>query len=279
MIDMAGTLYIVPTPIGNLGDMTLRAKETLERVDFVAAEDTRVGGKLLMLLGIKKPLVSYHEHSSRNAMESVIERIASGESCALITDAGTPAVSDPGEKLVAACAQSGIPVCALPGACAAITALSASGLVSRRFCFEGFLPENATERKERIAELAREKRTFILYISPHDAESYLKELASAFGSRKCVLAKELTKLHERYFRGTAESLCEEFSALSAPEKKGEYVFICEGMPEEEAFWKNMTVVEHVEHYISLGLSKMDACKQVSRDRGVGKGEIYKIINT
>jgi len=276
---MAGTLYIVPTPIGNLGDMTERAKAILEECDFVAAEDTRVGGKLLMLFGIKKPLVSYHEHSGRNIIESIVQRIADGESCALITDAGTPAVSDPGEKLVSAAAEANLNICALPGACAAVTALSASGLPSRRFCFEGFLPENARERKERIAELSREKRTFILYISPHDAESYLKELAQSIGNRRCILAKELTKLHERYFRGNLTDIAREFSKLSAPEKKGEFVFICEGMPEEEAFWAEMSIEEHVEHYISLGLSKMDACKQVSRDRGVGKSEIYKVINS
>ena len=275
---MSGTLYIVPTPIGNLGDITLRAKETLESVDFVAAEDTRVGGKLLMLLNIKKPLVSYHEHSNKQAISNICERILRGESCALITDAGTPAVSDPGEKLVAACAEAGVNVCALPGACAAVTAISASGLASRRFCFEGFLPENNRERKERISELAREPRTFVIYVSPHDAEDYLKELASVLGDRRCVLAKELTKLHERFFRGTLLSVSEQFSALSAPEKKGEYVLVCEGMPKEEAFWKDLTVEQHAEHYISLGLSKMDACKQVARDRGVGKGEIYKIIN-
>lgn len=275
---MAGTLYIVPTPIGNLGDMTLRARETLESADFIAAEDTRVGGKLLMLLGIKKPLVAYHEHSSRSASEAIIERINSGESCALITDAGTPAVSDPGEKLVLACSQAGINVCALPGACAAIVAISASGLPSRRFCFEGFLPENNRERKERINELAREKRTFILYISPHDAESYLSELAEVFKNRRCVLCKELTKLHERYFRGSINELAESFKTLSPSEKKGEYVMVIEGMPEEDAFWSEMSIEEHVGHYISLGLSKMDACKAVSRDRGVGKGEIYKIIN-
>ncbi|MBR2901419.1 MAG: 16S rRNA (cytidine(1402)-2'-O)-methyltransferase [Clostridia bacterium] len=275
---MSGTLYIVPTPIGNLGDMTLRAKETLESVDFIASEDTRVGGKLLMLLGIKKPLVSYHEHSQKPIIEAITERILSGENCALITDAGTPAVSDPGEKLVDACAEAGVNICALPGACAAVTAISASGLKSRRFCFEGFLPENANERKERIAELSREKRTFILYISPHDAEKYLKELAKPLSDRKCVLAKEVTKLHERYFRGTVASVAETFINLSASEKKGEFVFICEGMPEEEAFWKEMTVEEHVEHYISLGLSKMDSCKAAARDRGVGKGDIYKVIN-
>ncbi len=276
---MAGILYLVPTPIGNLGDMTSRASEILQGVDFVAAEDTRVGGKLLMLLGIKKNLLSYHEHSSRTVSNAIIERILAGESCALITDAGTPAVSDPGEKLVAVCVDNGITVCALPGPCAAVTALSASGLSSRRFCFEGFLPENKGERRERLDELSREKRTFILYISPHDAERYLSELATVLGDRKCVLAKEITKVHERYFRGTVSSVAESFSALTAPEKKGEFVFICEGMPEEEAFWAEMTIPQHVEHYMSMGLSKMDACKQVSRDRGVGKGEIYKVINT
>ena len=191
---MAGTLYIVPTPIGNMGDMTPRAKEVLESVDFVASEDTRVGGKLLMLLGIKKPLVSYHEHTSKSATDSIIERIQNGESCALITDAGTPAVSDPGEKLVNACASAGVEITALPGACAAVTAISASGLPSRRFCFEGFLPENKRERLERLEELSREKRTFILYISPHDIDSYLPELAKVLADRKCVLAKELTKI-------------------------------------------------------------------------------------
>lgn len=275
---MAGILYIVPTPIGNLGDITERAKATLNEVDFIAAEDTRVGGKLLMLLGIKKPLVSYHEHSNTAVMETLCQRMLAGESCALITDAGTPAVSDPGEKLVAVCVNAGVPVCALPGACAAVTAISASGLPSRRFCFEGFLPENKTQRRERIGELSREKRTFVIYISPHDAENYLKELADAFGERRCVLAKELTKVHERYFRGTLKEIAEDFSALSAPEKKGEYLLVCEGMPEEEAFWAEMTLEEHVEHYISLGLSKMDACKQVSRDRGIGKGEVYKAVN-
>lgn len=275
---MTGTLYIVPTPIGNMGDITLRAKETLESVDFVAAEDTRVGGKLLMLLGIKKPLVAYHEHTSRRDTEAIIERIQGGESCALITDAGTPAVSDPGEKLVLACSQAGIGVCALPGACAAIVAISASGLPSRRFCFEGFLPENNRERRERISELSREKRTFILYISPHDIERYLCELANGLGERRCVLCKELTKLHERYFRGTVNELAESFKELTPSEKKGEYVMVIEGMPEEEAFWAEMSIEEHVTHYISLGLSKMDACKAVSRDRGVGKGEIYKKIN-
>lgn len=276
---MAGTLFIVPTPIGNMGDMTIRAKETLESVDFVASEDTRVGGKLLMLLGIKKPLVSYHEHTSKGVIDAITERILAGESCALITDAGTPAVSDPGEKLVSACASAGVSICALPGACAAVTALSASGLASRRFCFEGFLPENKRERKERIGELTREKRTFILYISPHDAESYLGELADAFEDRPCVLAKELTKIHERFFRGGVREVATQFGTLSSADKRGEYVLIIEGASDKDDFFKDMSIEEHVQHYISLGLSKMDACKAVSRDRGVGKGEIYKIVNS
>lgn len=275
---MSGTLYVIPTPIGNLSDITERAKETLATVDFVTAEDTRVGGKLLMLLGIKKPLVSYHEHSNENVISGICQRILQGESCGLITDAGTPAVSDPGEKLVAACAEQGVNICALPGACAAVTAISASGLPSRRFCFEGFLPENKRERKERIEELSREKRTFVVYISPHDAEDYLKELAFVLGDRRCVLAKELTKIHERYFRGTLSQVALEFASLSAPERKGEYLLVCEGMPESEAFWLEMSIEEHLDHYIALGLSKMDACKQVAKDRGVGKGEIYKVIN-
>lgn len=275
---MAGILYIVPTPIGNLKDMTIRAKETLESSDFIASEDTRVGGKLLMLLGIKKPLVSYHEHTSRSATESIIARIQNGESCSLITDAGTPAVSDPGEKLVRACTEAGITVCALPGACAAVTALSASGLPSRRFCFEGFLPENKRERKERIEELAQETRTFILYISPHDIEGYLSELASVFPERNAVLAKEITKLHERYFRGTISGIYDNFTKLASPDKKGEYVLICEGASEHDDFFAEMSIEEHVEHYISLGMSKMDACKAVARDRKVGKGEIYKAVN-
>lgn len=275
---MAGCLFIVPTPIGNLGDMTLRAKETLENADFVASEDTRVGGKLLSLLGIKKPLVSYHEHSSLSVIEKIAERIKDGESCALITDAGTPAVSDPGEKLVKFCAEKGIDIVALPGACAAVTALSASGLPSRRFCFEGFLPENASERKEKLDELSREKRTFILYISPHDIAAYLKELTDIFGDRNCVLAKEITKIHEKYFRGTLKDIAETFKNLPECDKKGEYVFICEGKSEKDDFWKDMTVEAHVDYYISMGLSKMDACKNAAKDRGVGKGEIYKIVN-
>lgn len=271
-------LYVVPTPIGNMSDMTERAKEVLAMCDFVAAEDTRVGGKLLMLLGIKKPLVSCHEHTPAIIVQKIAERIIGGESCALITDAGTPAVSDPGEKLVAECAARGIKICALPGACAAVTALSASGLNSRRFCFEGFLPDSKSERAERIGELRREKRTFIIYLSPHDIESYLEELCEPFGDRKCVLAKEITKIHERYFRGTLSQVAAEFGALPDQDKRGEYLLVCEGMASDDEFWKELTVSQHVERYMALGLSKMDACKQAARDRGVGKSEIYAEVS-
>ncbi len=268
----------MPTPIGNMGDITDRARRVLEECDFVAAEDTRVGGKLLMLLGIKKPLVCFQEHTGKKESEHLVSRILEGETCALITDAGTPAVSDPGEKLVALAREMGVEVCALPGACAAICALSASGLPSRRFCFEGFLPDGAGERSERISQLKTEKRTFILYVSPHDAKKYLCELADAMPHRRCVLAKELTKVHEKYFCATLRQVYEQFCALSESQQRGEYVLICEGLPKEDAFWESMTVEQHVEHYISMGLSKMDACKQTARDRGVGKGVIYDLLN-
>lgn len=268
----------MPTPIGNMGDITPRAREVLEDCDFVAAEDTRVGGKLLMLLGIKKPLVCFREHTGKKETEKLMLRIQAGETCALITDAGTPAISDPGEKLVALAREWGVQVCALPGACAAVCALSASGLPTKRFCFEGFLPDPAGERSERICELKSEKRTFVLYVSPHDAKKYLRELSEAMPERRCVLAKELTKLHEKYFCGTLKSVCDGFCALTESEQKGEYVLVCEGLPKEDAFWESMTVEQHVEHYISMGLSKMDACKQAARDRGVGKGRIYDELN-
>ena len=183
-------LYIVPTPIGNMEDITLRARRVLSEVDFVACEDSRVGGKLMLLLGLKKPLYAYHEHNKQRAGEVIAERIAAGEDCALITDAGTPAVSDPGEDLVRLCRSRGIEVIPLPGACAAVTALSASGLPSRRFCFEGFLPEDGL--KEYLEPLSREKRTMIFYSAPHDLIKTLKTLYDAFGDRNAALCKELT---------------------------------------------------------------------------------------
>jgi len=272
-----GVLYIVPTPIGNLSDITLRAKEVLEGCSFVAAEDTRVSGKLLFLYEIKKPMVSYHEHNKNAGGKAICERILRGETCALVTDAGTPAISDPGTDLVSLCVEKGIKVIALPGACAAVTALSGSGLPSRRFCFEGFLPENTSEKKEYLDSVKNEKRTLIYYIAPHDLDKTLAEFFIAFGDRKCVLAKELTKLNERYLHSSLAELPEVIQNFDPSIKKGEFVLIIEGAPDNaDEGWANLSVEEHIIRYIKLGMSKMDACKQVARDRGVSKGEIYKI---
>ena len=273
-----GKLYVVPTPIGNMGDISPRAVETLRGADFVAAEDTRVGGKLLLLLGIQKPLLSYQRHNEKTRMGPIAERILAGETCALITDAGTPAVSDPGTELVAYCAQRGIEITALPGPCAAVCALSASGLPAARFCFEGFLPEQASKRLERLRTLATEERTQIYYIAPHDLERTLDAILAQFGDRPCVLAKELTKLHETYFRTRLRALCEEVAGMPPPSRKGEFVLIVQGCPQEDAFWSGLTPSEHVAYYTALGLSTMDACKQAARDRGISKSAVYSALN-
>ena len=199
---MSGKLYLVATPIGNLGDLSPRAAETLAAADFVAAEDTRVSLKLLNHFNIKKPLVSYHEHNQAISGPAILNRLLSGETCALVTDAGTPAVSDPGEGLVALCAENGVEVLAIPGCCAAVSALAVSGLPTGRFVFEGFLPVNRGERRERLAELAGEERTMILYEAPHRLRATLADLAEAFGERRVTLCRELTKLHEEILRTT-----------------------------------------------------------------------------
>lgn len=268
-------LYIVPTPIGNMEDITLRARRILSEVDFVACEDSRVGGRLMMLLGLKKPLYAYHEHNKQRAGEAVAERISAGESCALITDAGTPAVSDPGEELVRLCRSRGIEVVPLPGACAAVTALSASGLPSRRFCFEGFLPEDGL--KEYLESVAKEKRTMIFYSAPHDLIKTLKALYDTFGDRSAALCKELTKLNERI---TQKKLSDHIADCESAESiRGEYVIVVEGYKhrDEDEFWYGMTPEQHVGHYRALGLSDMDAIKQTARDRSVPKGSIYRLI--
>lgn len=270
-----GVLYIVPTPIGNMEDITLRAKRILSEVSFVACEDSRVGGKLMMLLELKKPLYAYHEHNKKRAGEVIADRIAAGEDCALITDAGTPAVSDPGEDLVRLCRERGIEVIPLPGACAAVTALSGSGLPSARFCFEGFLPEE--DLKEYLLSIEKEKRTMIFYSAPHDLIKTLHTLFDALGDRNASLCKELTKLNERIVTKKLSELiadCEGAESI-----KGEYVIVVEGYTkrDEDEFWYSMTVSEHVAHYVSLGLSDMDAIKQTARDRGLPKGAIYKEI--
>lgn len=223
------TLYIVTTPIGNLADMTPRAIEVLSKVDFVAAEDTRVGGSLLSHFDIRKPLVSYYEHNKRERGEIITARILSGESCALITDAGTPAVSDPGEDLAALCVEKGIKVSPIPGVSALITALSASGMPSGRFCFEGFLSVNKKSRREHLASLQDEPRTMIFYEAPHKLRTTLDDLYAAFGDRRIVLARELTKLHEEFIHTTLSGAIDMYRDSNP---RGEYVLILAGKEKE-----------------------------------------------
>lgn len=274
---MTGTLYLVPTPIGNLGDLSPRAKETLESCDFVACEDTRVCGKLLFLLGIKKELVQHREHNKKQSAEYIAERLLKGESCALTCDAGTPAVSDPGEVLVAVCRKAGIRVVPLPGACAAVCALSACGLPTRRFVFEGFLPDKGKERKGRLAELAKESRTAVVYTAPHDLTKDLADLAAALGNRRLVLARELTKINEQILQTTLQEALSLAESGEIPQK-GEMALVIEGAPEsaasEDAFWADMDIPAHVAHYRLLGFSKMDAVKKAARDRGLPKSAVY-----
>ena len=273
-----GTLYLVATPIGNLSDLSERAVKVLSEVDFIAAEDTRNSLKLLSFLGIQKPMVSYFEHNKREHGELIVKRLQDGESCALITDAGTPAISDPGEDIVALCAERSVPVTSIPGACAAIVSLTLSGLPTGRFCFEGFLSANKGERRERLEELAGERRTMIFHEAPHKLRATLEDMRAAFGEdRRISLCRELTKKNEEIMRLTLKETVEYYEKN---DPRGEYVLVVEGAQntkEDTAFWKNMTVQEHVDFYISSGLSKMDAIKQTAKDRGVQKNIIYKEI--
>lgn len=274
---MTGTLYIVPTPIGNMSDISKRITDVLANADFVACEDTRVGGKLLFLLGIKKELVSYHEHNKKQSGAYIVKRLALGESCALISDAGTPAVSDPGEALVALAHAEGVRVVPLPGPCAAVCALSASGLPSGRFVFEGFLPAKGKERAARLAALATEMRTLIVYSTPHDVVKDIEELLCTLGNRRLTLARELTKLNEQICSTTLAGLKEKLENGEVPQR-GEFALVIEGAEKSavqaDAFWADMDIPTHVAHYISLGFTKMDAIKKVAKDRGVPKSHIY-----
>lgn len=275
-----GMLYLVATPIGNLADLSERAVKVLSEVDFIAAEDTRNSMKLLSFLGISKPMVSYFEHNKRERGQVIAERLKNGESCAIITDAGTPAISDPGEDIVALCAEQSIPVTSIPGACAGIVALTLSGLPTGRFCFEGFLSANKGERRERLSELENEKRTMIFHEAPHKLKATLEDMKNVFGAdRRISLCRELTKKNEEVLRLTLEDAVAYYEE-NAP--RGEYVLIVEGrskVAEGDSFWKDMTVEGHVEFYISGGLSKMDAIKACAKDRGVHKSIIYKEINS
>ena len=273
-----GMLYLVATPIGNLADLSERAIKVLSEVDFIAAEDTRNSMKLLSYLGIQKPMVSYFEHNKRERGQVIADRLKNGESCALITDAGTPAISDPGEDIVALCAEQNIPVSSIPGACAGVVALALSGLPTGRFCFEGFLSANKGERRERLSELENEKRTMIFHEAPHKLKATLEDMKNTFGEdRRISLCRELTKKNEEVLRLTLGSAVEYYEN-NAP--RGEYVLIVEGSrakAKNENFFENMSIEEHVNFYISNGLSKMDAIKSCAKDRGVHKNVVYKEI--
>ena len=271
----AGTLYLVATPIGNLADLSERAVKVLSEVDFIAAEDTRNSMRLLTHLGISKPMVSYFEHNKRERGEQIADRLQNGESCALITDAGTPAISDPGEDMVALCAERNIPVTSVPGPVASIVALTLSGLPTGRFTFEGFLSVNKAERRERLSELANERRTMLFHEAPHKLQATLKDLCSVFGGhRRIAICRELTKAHEEILRLTIGEAVAHYKEQSP---RGEYVLVVEGAKDAliSNFWDAMDIPSHVQHYMDSGMAKMDAIKQVARDRGVAKNEIYK----
>ncbi len=274
-----GVLYLVGTPIGNLQDISERAKKVLSEVSFVAAEDTRNSLKLLTCLGIRAELVSYFEHNKRASGERIISRLLSGESCALITDAGMPAISDPGEDIVRLCADAGIKVTVVPGACAAVSALALSGLPTGKFVFEGFLSANKSERRSRLEELRCEGRTLIIYEAPHKLRSTLSDMAEIFGNtRRISLCRELTKLNEDVMRTT---LGEAVSHYEKNEPRGEYVLVIDGSDEaaiaEENPLLSLSPEEHVGHYIKSGMKKMDAIKAAAKDRGVPKSELYNAL--
>ncbi len=271
---LESALYLVGTPIGNLSDMSPRAVSTLSDVDFIAAEDTRNSLKLLTHFGIKKPLVSYYEHNKRERGEVITKRILAGESCALITDAGMPAISDPGEDLVKLCEELGIRVYAIPGPSAVVTAAALSGISVGRFTFEGFLSTNKNERSVHLQSLVNEKRTMIFYEAPHKLKKTLDDLLCTFGDRKLSLCRELTKIHEEVFRTTIKGAVERYENS---EPKGEFVLVLEGKSGDDApFWEKMSIKEHFVHY-STSLPEADAMKAVAKDRGISKSEVYKEI--
>ena len=269
---MAGTLYLVATPIGNLGDLSPRAVETLAGADFIAAEDTRVSVKLLNHFDIKKPLVSYHEHNRATAGQTILTRLLGGETCALVTDAGTPAISDPGQELVALCAENGVTVQAIPGCCAAITALAVSGLDTRRFTFEGFLPSGKKERRTALEELTGEVRTMVFHEAPHRLRAALADMAEVLGDRPIALCRELTKLHEDTVRTT---LAQAAAYYAANEPRGEYVLVVAGR--ERQSQAQLTLEEGVDRVLRLradGVRMKDAVRQVADDTGLSRNELY-----
>ena len=269
---MAGMLYLVATPIGNLGDLSPRAVETLAGADFIAAEDTRVSVKLLNHFDIKKPLVSYHEHNRAAAGQAILTRLLGGEICALVTDAGTPAISDPGQELVALCAENGVTVQAIPGCCAAIAALAVSGLDTRRFTFEGFLPSGKKERRMALEELTGEARTMVFHEAPHRLWATLADMAEVLGDRPVALCRELTKLHEDTVRTT---LAQAAAYYAANEPRGEYVLVVAGREKQQG--PQLTLEQGVERVLRLredGMRMKDAVRQVADDTGLSRNDLY-----
>ena len=275
---MAGMLYLVPTPIGNLGDISIRCRETLEQADFIAAEDTRVTLKLLNHLGIKKSLVSYFEHNKAFKGNVILERILAGETCALVSDAGSPAISDPGEDLVKQSAEAGITVCAIPGPCAVITALSISGQSTGRFCFEGFLSTAKKSRRAHLESLAQEERTMVFYEAPHKLLATLEDMAAVFGADRSIsLCRELTKLHEEVVRTTLGQAIERYTEQPP---KGEFVLVVAGAPakiEEEATPQDAAA--RVAQLMEEGMSRKDAVKQTAQELKLPKNVVYEAALT
>lgn len=277
---MSGTLYLCATPIGNLQDMTERVLLTLKEVDLIAAEDTRNSIRLLNHFEIRTPMTSYHEYNKVEKAHYLVDQLLTGKNIALITDAGTPAISDPGEVLVAECQKAGVPVTSLPGCCACITALTLSGLPTRRFCFEGFLPTDKKEKAFVLEELARETRTMILYEAPHHLKRTLSELLETLGERRITLCRELTKKFETIMPTTLEGAADYYKEN---EPKGEYVLVIEGKSrkeieeEQQKSWESMSIGEHMAFYEKQGIDRKSAMKKVAADRGVGKREIYQAL--
>ena len=277
---MAGKLFLCATPIGNLGDMTPRVIETLESVDVIAAEDTRNSIKLLNHFNIKTPMTSYHEYNKVETAESLVAQMQAGKNIALITDAGTPAISDPGEVLVQRCQEAGITVTSLPGAAACITALTLSGLSTRRFCFEGFLPSDKKERKAVLEDLKEESRTMILYEAPHHLKGTLKEMKDALGNRKITLCRELTKKFETVFPTTLEDALEYYESN---DPRGEYVLVLEGkshqqkIEEKQALASEISIEEHMKMYEDKGIDRKEAMKLVAKERGISKRDVYNYL--
>lgn len=271
---MSGILYVVGTPIGNLGDMSPRAAKAFEECDFIAAEDTRVTVKLLNHLGIKKPMMSYFEHNKRERGGEILQRILNGENCILVSDAGMPAISDPGEELVSICHEMGVKVCAVPGPTAFATAVAMSGLPTGRFTFEGFLSVNKKSRREHLEEIVNETRTMVFYEAPHKLSATLKDMANVLGDRRIAIVREITKIHEEVIRTTLKKAAEDYPN---GEIKGEIVLVIEGVKKQKLRWTLADAVKIAKEYMENGEAVSGAARLAARDTGIKKGEIYKAL--